>query len=132
MSLVCIIFFWLHVIYRVQLQRDEPPQKISKLAIAAETDEDRYVTKTRVVCYPCCQNDLDASRGRLPAVIDGVMKAMTFSKREEVKAWEQEFIPCEHTINLIQGASRQIESKGAFLLFPCINLIIMLTIGGQS
>ncbi|XRM37833.1 ubiquitin C-terminal hydrolase Ubp14 [Aspergillus tubingensis] len=96
---------------RKKVQRDEPPQKISKLAIAAETDEDRYDTKTRVVCYPCRQSDLDASRGRLPAVIDGVMKAMTFSKREEVKAWEQEFIPCEHTINLIQGASRQIESK---------------------
>lgn len=116
----------------MQWQRDEPPQKISKLAIAAETDEDRYDTKTRVVCYPCRQSDLDASSGRLPAVIDGVMKAMTFSKREEVKAWEQEFIPCEHTINLIQGASRQIESKGALLLSFYITLTIMLTIARQS
>ncbi|OOF90746.1 hypothetical protein ASPCADRAFT_211661 [Aspergillus carbonarius ITEM 5010] len=96
---------------RKEVQRDEPPHKISKLAIAAETDEDRYLTKTHVICYMCCQDGVDASSGKLPAVIDGVMKAMTFSKREEVKAWEQEFIPCEHTIGLVQREPRQIESK---------------------
>jgi hypothetical protein len=40
------------------------------------------------------------------------MNAMTFSKREEVKAWEQEFVPCEHTLSLNQIDSRHIESKG--------------------
>ena len=72
----------------------------------------------------CCQDGVDASSGKLPAVIDGVMKAMTFSKREEVKAWEQEFIPCEHTIGLVQREPRQIESKGIFFLG---NTWIMLT-----
>lgn len=27
---------------------------------------------------------------------------MTFSKKEEVKAWEQEFVPCIHTLNIVQ------------------------------
>ncbi|PYI31436.1 ubiquitinyl hydrolase [Aspergillus indologenus CBS 114.80] len=96
---------------RKKVQRDEPPQKVSKLAIAAETDEDRYDTSTRVVCYDCCQDDIDQSSGNLPSVIDGVLTAMTFSRREEVKAWEQEFIPCEHTLCVEQSSSRQLESQ---------------------
>lgn len=44
--------------------------------------------------------------------IDGVLNAMSFSKREEVKAWEQEFVPCEHTLCLNQHDSRHIGSKG--------------------
>ena len=93
------------------VQRDEPPPKISKLAIAAETEEDRYDTKTKVICYEDGVDNVDKSAGRLAPVVDGVMKAMTFAKQEEVKAWEQEFTPCEHTLLLEQQPSRQIESQ---------------------
>ena len=93
-------------------QRNEPPQKISKLAIAAETEEDRFDTSTKVVCYSCCQDDVDGFSGNVPSVIEGVMKALTFSKREEVKAWEQEFVPCEHTLCLVQDSPQKIASQG--------------------
>lgn len=43
------------------------------------------------------------------------MTAMTFSKREEVKAWEQEFVPCEHTLCLTQQDIENVESKGIYL-----------------
>lgn len=49
--------------------------------------------------------------GRLQGVVDGVMKAMTFAKQEEVKAWEQEFTPCEHTLCLEQQAGKHIASQ---------------------
>ena len=94
------------------MQRDEPPQKISKLAIAAETEEDRYDTKTRVDCFECGVQGVDKTSGKLPAVIDGVMTANTFSQRVAVQAWEQEFTPCEHTLCLQQAQSRRIESQG--------------------
>ncbi|KAK2762831.1 hypothetical protein FQN54_001006 [Arachnomyces sp. PD_36] len=84
------------------LNRDEPPQKMSKLAISAESEEDRYDTETTVICYNCNVQNVDKASGKLPEVIDGVMKAMTFSRQEEVKAWEQEFVPCEHTLCLEQ------------------------------
>ena len=42
------------------------------------------------------------------------MNAMTFSKREEVKAWEQEFIPCEHTLCLAPQDPGNAESKGTY------------------
>jgi len=51
------------------------------------------------------------SLGNLQALVDGVMKAMTFASQEEVKAWEQEFTPCEHTLCLEQQPSRQIASQ---------------------
>lgn len=87
---------------------------MSKLAIAPVTEDDIYETKTRVVCYSCHQDDIDSSVGRLPTVIQSVMKALTFSKMEEVKAWEQEFVPCEHTLCLEQGQPRQIPSQGNY------------------
>ena len=93
------------------IHREEPPQKISKLAIAAETEEDRYDTVTKVICYACQIEDVDKAEGKLQAVVDGIMKAMTFAKQEEVKAWEQEFIPCEHTLCLEQQPGKHIESQ---------------------
>lgn len=104
---------------RKKVQRDEPPQKMSKLAIAAETDEDRYDTTTRVICYLCGEDDVDKTSGRLATAIEGVFNAMTFSKREEVKAWEQEFVPCEHTLCLNQGDSRHIESRDPIQCSMC-------------
>ncbi|EXJ61444.1 ubiquitin thiolesterase [Cladophialophora psammophila CBS 110553] len=96
---------------RKQVQRDEPPPKLTKLAIAAETEEDKYDTVTRVKCYACQMQDVNKNSGNLPSVVDGVMKAMTFAKSEEVKAWEQEFTPCEHTLCLKQKPRRKIESQ---------------------
>ncbi|KAL8710878.1 MAG: hypothetical protein Q9220_004682 [cf. Caloplaca sp. 1 TL-2023] len=96
---------------RITAQRDQPPQKITKLAIAAETEADRYDTKTQVRCYECGLEDVDKQSGRLPQVVDGVLKANTFAKQAEVQAWEQEITPCEHTSCLQQEAPRQIESQ---------------------
>ena len=85
---------------------------MSKLAIAAETEDDRYDTKTDVRCYECNVQDVDPTSGRLPAVIDGVLKANTFARQAEVKAWEQELTPCEHTLCLEQDIGRKIDSQG--------------------
>ena len=57
---------------------------------------------------------MDPTAGKLPAVIDGVLRANTFAKQAEVKAWEQEMTPCEHTLCFQQEAPRKIDSQGAF------------------
>ena len=93
------------------IHREEPPQKMSRLAINAETEEDRYDTKIQLKCYTCGIENVDKAAGKLPGVVDGIMQAMTFAKQEEVKAWEQEFTPCEHTLCLEQQPSKQIESQ---------------------
>ncbi|CAK7272470.1 ubiquitin C-terminal hydrolase Ubp14 [Sporothrix epigloea] len=90
--------------------RDQPPPKISKLAIAAETEEDRYDTTFAVKCLEC--NDvLDKTDAKLAPVVDGILKANTFSRKEEVKAWEQELISCDHITSLKQEAARKIASQ---------------------
>jgi ubiquitin carboxyl-terminal hydrolase 5/13 len=84
---------------------------MSKLAIAAETEADRYDYQTTVRCYECDVDDVDKSAGKLAAVVEGVMNANTFSRQEEVKAWEQEFTSCEHILTLQQEAPRKIQSQ---------------------
>ncbi|KAL9122364.1 MAG: hypothetical protein Q9187_001081 [Circinaria calcarea] len=84
---------------------------MSKLAIAAETEEDRYDTKIQVKCFECEVEDVNREKGKLPGVIEGVLKASTFARQAEVKAWEQEMTPCEHTLCLQQEPGRHIESQ---------------------
>lgn len=89
---------------------------MSKLAIAAETEQDRYDTKTRVQCYECEVHDIDVtSRKSLQTVVEGVLKANTFARQAEVQAWEQEITPCEHTLCLEQEPGRQIDSQGSYI-----------------
>ncbi|KAK7565725.1 hypothetical protein BKA81DRAFT_386032 [Phyllosticta paracitricarpa] len=117
---------------RKKVKRDEPPQKMSKLAIAAETEADRYDTTTRVKCYECGVDDVDKTAGKLPQVVDAVLKANTFARQEEVKAWEQEMIPCEHTLCLEQDAARTIASQDLGHCSMCDlkeNLWLCLTCG---
>ncbi|GAW13099.1 hypothetical protein ANO14919_024770 [Xylariales sp. No.14919] len=88
--------------------KDEPPTKMTKLAIAAETDADRYDITTAVKCHECVK-ELDKSHVKLAPIVDGILKANTFSRQEEVKAWEQEMATCEHILMLQQETSRKIE-----------------------
>jgi hypothetical protein len=53
---------------------------------------------------------------QLPEIIDGVMTAMTFGRQTEVQAWEQEIIPCEHTLCLEQSEAKQLESQSLWFL----------------
>lgn len=81
---------------------------MSKLAIAAETEEDRYDTALAAKCLEC-NTDLDVTGAKLAPVVDGIMKANTFARKEEVKAWEQELTSCEHILLMQQHESRKIE-----------------------
>lgn len=38
----------------------------------------------------------------MTATVDGIMKAMSSAQQSEVKAWEEEILPCEHTLTLVQ------------------------------
>ncbi|KAI0146199.1 ubiquitin carboxyl-terminal hydrolase 14 [Xylariaceae sp. FL1272] len=94
---------------RKQVVKDEPPAKMTKLAIAAETDADRHHYTTTVKCHECA-TDLDKANPKLAPVVDGILKANAFSRQEEVKAWEQEMSTCEHILMLQQHESRHIGS----------------------
>ncbi|KAF2455325.1 hypothetical protein BDY21DRAFT_289711, partial [Lineolata rhizophorae] len=124
---------------RKKVQREEPPQKMSKLAIAAETEADRYDTATSVKCYECGVEGVKAAHAgpssALAAAVDGVLRANTFARQEEVKAWEQELTPCEHTLCLEQEAARAIDARGLGQCSKCNlreNLWLCLTCGNLA
>ncbi|KAK1832068.1 putative ubiquitin carboxyl-terminal hydrolase [Podospora conica] len=96
---------------RKRVVRDEPPLKMSKLAIAAETETDRYDNILTVKCLECGIDDIDKNDPLLAPVVDAVMTANTFSRKEEVKAWEQEITSCEHILTMQQGEPREIASQ---------------------
>jgi ubiquitin carboxyl-terminal hydrolase 5/13 len=116
---------------RKRKHRDEPAQKITKLAISAETEEDRYETTTEVKCYECGVDGIE-KQGKVGEVVDAVLKANTFAKQEEVKAWELEMTACEHTLCLEQEAARQIAGGDLSHCVGCDlkeNLWLCLTCG---
>ncbi|RMD43415.1 hypothetical protein DV735_g1761, partial [Chaetothyriales sp. CBS 134920] len=84
---------------------------MTKLSIAAETEDDKYDTVTQVKCHACGLDDVDTSQGALKRVVDGVLKAATFARQEEIKAWEQELTPCKHTLGLEQQPGRRIATQ---------------------
>lgn len=84
---------------------------MSKLAIAAETETDRYDTALTVKCLECGVVDIDRTDPVIAPVVDAVMSANTFSRKEEVKAWEQEITSCEHILTMQQGEPRKIASQ---------------------
>lgn len=90
--------------------RDEPPQKITKLAIAAEKEEDKYDSTLTVKCLEC-NTVLDTTNPKFAPVIDGVLTSNTFSRKEEIKAWEQELTSCEHILMLQQDEPRKIANQ---------------------
>jgi ubiquitin carboxyl-terminal hydrolase 5/13 len=84
---------------------------MSKLSIAAETEADRYDTALTVKCLECGIDDIDKADPSIAAAVEGVMRANTFSRKEEVKAWEQELTSCEHILTLQQDPPRQTSQE---------------------
>lgn len=110
---------------------NEPPEKISKLAIQAETESDKYDVQTDVHCFECGITGIEKT-GKVGNVVDGIMKASSFARQEEVKAWEQEMTACEHTLCLKQAAGRVIASGDLGKCVGCDlreNLWLCLTCG---
>ncbi|KAK9447508.1 uncharacterized protein V1518DRAFT_421178 [Limtongia smithiae] len=83
-------------------ERQESPAKIVKLSIPDESDEMKYEIHTSVKCLACGGLELDKESPELSRVVQGVMTSLSSRQQSEVKAWEEEILPCEHTLCLEQ------------------------------
>ncbi|KAG0054530.1 hypothetical protein BGZ83_011030 [Gryganskiella cystojenkinii] len=88
----------------------EPPQKISKIAIVPENDLDNYEYFTQVKCYECGGVEVDKSVGEIPKVVDAIMTSLSASRQSEIKAWEEEIVSCDHIRNLQQDAAKIVSA----------------------
>ncbi|KAG5651893.1 hypothetical protein H0H81_007050 [Sphagnurus paluster] len=110
---------------------------MKKLAIVEDREEDKYETVTVVKCWAC-----DAEKGleladalsdpKVKSVVDAVMKSLSSARQSEVKAWEEEILPCEHTLTLHQEANGHIPASGLAHCNACDlkeNLWLCMTCG---
>ena len=109
----------------------EPPAKMTKLAIVEEREEDKYefILALRwyqepVLLSPADTAAITAAEPRIKALVDGVMHSLSSARQEAVKAWEEELLPCEHTLTLTQLATGHIPSSGACPSAPFKHLYI--------
>ncbi|KAG0247981.1 hypothetical protein BG011_000665 [Mortierella polycephala] len=105
-------------IKRVKLPKDarddeEPPQKITKIAIVPENDSDLYEYFTEVKCYECGGVEVDKTAGEIPKVVEAIMNSLSASRQSEIKAWEEEIISCDHIRNLQQDAAKIVSAENA-------------------
>lgn len=107
---------------------------MTKIAIAAESDADRYEYETEVKCYSC-DVSIDADAKFLSPVVEGVMNALSSAQQSEVKAWEQEMIACEHTMTLQQASHQDLDKMNLATCSKCElnnNLWLCLVCGSLS
>ncbi|EEB91057.1 hypothetical protein MPER_10652 [Moniliophthora perniciosa FA553] len=87
---------------------EEPPLKMTKLAIVEEREEDKYEFITAIRCYKCNPDGVtipDSELTAQPAIatlVKNVLTTQSSARKSEVQAWEEEILPCEHTLTLQQ------------------------------
>ncbi|KZT68491.1 ubiquitinyl hydrolase [Daedalea quercina L-15889] len=120
-----------------RVDEEEPPAKMKKLAIVEDREEDKYEHKTVLKCWKCDPvNGLEIPEAtvdpHVKSLSDGVMQSLSSARQSEVKAWEEEIIPCEHTLTLQQEAKGPIQASGLAHCSKCDlkeNLWLCLTCG---
>ncbi|THH30270.1 hypothetical protein EUX98_g3935 [Antrodiella citrinella] len=116
---------------------EEPPAKMTKLAISEKRDEDNYEHRTTIKCWKCLPGtglELPevSGDGHVQSLIGGVMQSLSSARQSEVKAWEEEITACEHTLTVEQFATAPILESGVAHCSKCDlkeNLWLCLTCG---
>ncbi|KAL4063737.1 hypothetical protein J3A83DRAFT_4453851, partial [Scleroderma citrinum] len=113
----------------------EPPAKMTRLAIVQEREEDKWEHNTVLKCWKCdpeSGREILAGTDMVKRVTEEVMNSLSSARQSEVKAWEEEITPCEHTLLLEQYATGSIPTEGLAHCASCeltSNLWLCLTCG---
>ncbi|KAF8610742.1 ubiquitinyl hydrolase [Ceratobasidium sp. AG-I] len=82
---------------------NEPPLK--RLAIIEDREEDKYDITTALRCWTCNSFAAPEITPFVTPLINGVLASLSSARQSEVKAWEEELEPCEHTLTLDQSTA---------------------------
>ena len=122
-----------------KVQKDEEPKKITKLAIGkpggADFTGDDWEQILEVTCLEC-NKTLDYEKdNEIKSLVTSVLNASSENEKEDIKAWEEEIYPCEHTLTLVQNEGIKIAEKSIAKCNDCdlsSNLWLCLTCGNLS
>lgn len=83
-----------------------PAEPVTRLEVVEKRDEDLYDYEYKAVCMACDPIDGReiAMTPAMQAVVDGIQRATSSARRDEVQAWEEDIRPCKHTQTLTQEA----------------------------
>lgn len=95
------VFVNIKKISKSRTRDHESPPKIQKLAIEADREEDRFDTVTKVKDVEL-GTELDGNLDYVQQVVQSILNSTSYSRRQEIQAWEQEVVPCEHVLKLEQ------------------------------
>ncbi|KAF5392582.1 hypothetical protein D9757_002232 [Collybiopsis confluens] len=112
-------------------QDEEPPTKMTKLAIVEEREEDQYDFITTVKCWKC-ESEISKDDARASSLVSSVMQSLSSARQSEVQAWEEDILACEHTLTLDQLSNEPIPASGLAHCASCNlkeNLWLCLTCG---
>ena len=126
-------------IKKEKVQKNEEPKKITKLAIGkpggADFTGDDWEQILEVTCLEC-NKTLDYEKdNEIKSLVTSVLNASSENEKEDIKAWEEEIYPCEHTLTLVQNEGIKIAEKSIAKCNDCdlsSNLWLCLTCGNLS
>jgi ubiquitin carboxyl-terminal hydrolase 5/13 len=109
---------------------------MTKLAIIEEREEDKYehilalrhyrpsaaaaptLDSSHTIFVPA--EGITQNNPHVRALVGGVMESLSSGRQDVVKAWEEELLPCEHTLTLDQLATGHIPASGACAVLPLL------------
>jgi len=110
-------------------QREKSPKMI-KLEIKQERESDLYDIKTQLFQYDGETQDLITDVNQeTESTIDRIINSDSVNKKEELKTWQQEIHPCEHTIEFQQYPIKDLDLSKCHECDLRENLWICLTCG---
>lgn len=111
-------------------QHKEKTNKMIKLEIKQESESDLYDIKTQLFQYDGETIDLITDLDQeTENTIEKIINSDSVNKKEELKTWQQEILPCEHTIEFEQNPIADLQLEHCTECDLKENLWICLTCG---
>ncbi|KAG7720627.1 hypothetical protein KL949_001885 [Ogataea haglerorum] len=118
---------------RKQAERNsEQPLKMVKLEIKEQTEDELFETKTQIYCAEIDQTVDYPSEGipsQIATCAAAILKATSSGKKQEIKAWEQEIVPCQHAFDIEQKPLAELDTSQCAQCGLKENLWICVTCG---
>jgi ubiquitin carboxyl-terminal hydrolase 5/13 len=119
-----------------KLNEVKEENKITKLAIGkpggADFSDEKWERWMKINCK-ACNKEFDVEQNpALKELVTSILFKADANEQSNIKAWEQEIFPCEHTLTLEQWESKKIASKMMATCNNCnlsSNLWLCLTCG---
>lgn len=91
-------------------EEGERQQKIAKLEIKDTKEEDLYDITKSLYCLECDLSfELSELSQNVQSLIEEVMKSNSSAREDDIKAWEQEIFPCEHSVDIQQFSNDVVD-----------------------